>query len=116
MPVIDVVFIRFDVLQKKLRPTIASRTKVACIVGAALLLIAIPGLYFQIQAIAPPIGLVLVIIPLVINILGMIVILILIGCMKTSLKKLADANRKKQRYVRLLPSFQRPPIYTLLLI
>lgn len=87
-------------LQQRLRPTIANRTKVVSIVGACLVLLAIPGLLLTLFRISPEFGAVLIFAPLIINVVGMVVLVAMIGCMKNT-KKLSETNRKRQQYVCL---------------
>jgi hypothetical protein len=68
----------FDVLAQKMRSRMAKPTRIACIVGAALVLLSIPGLYLTFQTALVVLGYVLVMLPLVVNTAGLIVINILI--------------------------------------
>jgi len=87
----------FDVLKKKLLPTMAKRTRVICICGASLMLLQIPGFaLLSAGRIGATIGALLVILPYFVNIIGLVVISILIG--RRSNKKLSIPNAAKKSF------------------
>lgn len=80
----------------------ARRTKIACICGALLTLLAIPGLVINFILQFRDIGSVLVFFPLGVNIVGMIVLILVLRFAKALDKGASETNLKKKAYVRSL--------------
>lgn len=79
----------------------ARRTKIACICGALLSLLCIPGLIFNFILKIQDVGSVLVFLPLAVNVIGMIVLLLILRFNKSLDKDASEANLKKKGYVRI---------------
>jgi dipeptide/tripeptide permease len=86
-----------DVLEKKLRPKMAKRTKIICIIGACLLLLCVPGLIISFRLDLRTLGSLLVFLPLIVDIIGVLVLLLIIRFMKSS-KNTSEPNLKKKNY------------------
>eukprot|EP01128_Nolandella_sp_AFSM9_P004084 TRINITY_DN178_c0_g1_i2.p1 TRINITY_DN178_c0_g1~~TRINITY_DN178_c0_g1_i2.p1 ORF type:complete len:431 (+),score=77.76 TRINITY_DN178_c0_g1_i2:181-1473(+) len=84
----------FELLTRKINRSYANRVRLVCILGAALMLVCILGvaLYGSLTLL----GSFLVLVPLVINTLGLIIITILISCFPT--KNMSEKNKIKKAY------------------
>jgi hypothetical protein len=88
----------FDVLQRKMRPKMTKRMKVTCVIGALLLLITLPGLLIQfILKNMESLGQFLVLAPLIIDLTGMFVVLVIIRCLKET-RNISEETRARKGY------------------
>jgi hypothetical protein len=77
----------------------AARTKVVVLVGAGLILLCIPGIVFNTRKGFEILAALFIFVPLVVNIVGMVVLLIIIACFKRrSSKDLSDNNKGRTDY------------------
>src|SRR5438105_3453079 len=85
-----------------MKPRMAQRTRIACIVGACILVISIIGIALVVQDINKTLGSVLVLLPLIIDTIGLVVITGVIGSYTKRVAKLSNRIVQKQAYVRLV--------------
>ncbi len=91
---------RFNILQKSMRPKLATKTRVVCIVFASTCIFCLLGVILSSQLGYTTLGTALLLAPLILNILLLIVLLFCIRFLKlTQSKAISVSNQDKKAYV-----------------
>jgi hypothetical protein len=91
----------FDILVRRLRRTMAHRTRIVCIIGSIIVFLAVPGQIMALNTtgVAQQIGVVLVLFPLLVDTTGLIIIAsIVTRHLRQTRAVLNDANITKAEY------------------
>lgn len=96
---------RLDILSVRLAREMIPRTRIVCIVLAAISIFAIIGTFLTVFEVTATIGIILVVIPIFVNVTSLLVVSILIACLSS--KDYSKNTLRKKRKVPFSPTLFR---------